>query len=74
MSRVLTRLPCGLRRPADSQDLSRPYNLSPAELAEADETQLSPHGLCYALAAKKGYYMRGKKSLGAPDPHRWQGW
>ena len=22
------------------------------------------------LAAKKGYFMRGKKSLGSPDPHR----
>ena len=31
---------------------------------------LSPHAFCYALATKKGYLMRGKKSLGSPDPHR----
>ena len=35
-----------------------------------EERGLSPHGFCYTLAAKKGYFMRGKKSLGSPDPHR----
>ena len=35
-----------------------------------EERGLSPQGFCYTLAAKKGYFMRGKKSLGSPDPHR----
>ena len=55
------------------QDLARVYNVRPAELKEATEESggaLSPHAFCNALAAKKGYFMRGKKSLGAPDPHR----
>ena len=59
-----------IRLLARLQPLTHLYNLRPNELAISEELALSAHGFCYALAAKKGYFMRGKKSLGDPDPHR----
>ena len=49
--------------------IERAYALCPNELREADEEEggLSAHGLCYALAAKKGFQ---QARSGAPDPHR----
>ena len=51
-------------------ELPRQYNLTWREHEEADEAagELSPLGLCTALAAKRGY--RLNRGRGAPDPHR----
>ena len=58
-----------VRAVAERTQLERAYALTPNELREADEADggLSAHGLCYALAAKKGFQQARN---GAPDPHR----
>lgn len=54
---------------AERVDLVRAYGLTPNELREAEESRdkLSPFGLCYALAAKKGF-LQSRASM--PDAHR----
>jgi hypothetical protein len=54
---------------AERVNLVRAYGLTPNELREADEPAdgLSAYGLCYALAAKKGYLI---SRAGTPDAHR----
>ena len=58
-----------VRAVAERTHLEQAYALTPNELREADEAEgaLSAHGLCYALAAKKGFQQARN---GAPDPHR----
>ena len=61
-----------VRAAAERTQPERAYALQPNELREAAEDDgaalLSAHGLCHALAAKKGF-QRGKGSS-APDAHR----